>query len=434
MLFDLFGDILREKTVPKFSCRVEDKRIIDESYAPTVFEPDKSYFQIRLAEMFLHEKTVYGRGFVPLCVLLTDFIYAAAGREAQRQTFPFYASNQILGLDKYVGREYVELYDTKIMGPIPYLGDDVGLFVGLFRSQVSNLAASLFKFAENIVSAFDVTKFSSFLNIARPLSTGLADLLGLKEVEYLLGRRDDFSDKPKNVRQFREGYLVYINCPENDPAVKNLWVRDGRLVTGPDEKNLKPFRDFDFCLVHLEHLETRNDYRTFPFYKLWEEARSAIWDGKENIAESKMLELYKDLALSPDLTQTHRYNLILSFKTNFEQEKGSHHQTVTPVPPGETTRETIRGEGTLGPQARIQKLGYLAEKTGAPAQVVKSLLALDTHWDKLVVRPEKHVPLTEETLNKQLRVIASKSTIKNPDPLALADFLTVASLASAQGG
>lgn len=427
-IFELFENVLSEKTVPKFSCRVEDKRINDESYAPTVFEPDKSYFQIRLAEMFLQQKTVYGMGFVPLCVLLSDFIYAAGGREAQRQTFPFYASNQILGLDRYVGKEYVELYDTKIVGPIPYLGSDVGLFVGLFRSQVSNLAASLFRFAENIVSAFDVTKLSSFLDIARPLSTGLADLLGLKEVQYLLGRRDDFWDKPNDIRQFREGYLVYINCPEDDPAVKNIWVQDGRLVTGPDKNNLKPFRAFDFCLVHLDHLDTRNDYRTFPFYKLWVEAKCAIWDGKETIAESKMLELYKDLAISPDLTQTHRYDLIRLFKANFEQEKDIYFQTVNKTVTPSSPDRGIRGDRGLRPQSRIQKLGNIVERNKAPAQVVESLRDLNTHWDKLMSREPK-ADLTDEILNKQLSVIASEG--ESPDPLALADSLIVASLASA---
>jgi hypothetical protein len=425
-LFEIFGDVLKQKTVRKYSGRLDDQRVIETSYAPRVFEPDNSYFQIRLAEMFLHESTVYGVGFVPLCVLLSDFIYAAPGKEAQRQTFPFYAGNQILkGLDQYVGREYVELYDTKIVGPIPYIGDDVGLFVGLFRSEVSNLAASLFKFAENIVSAFDVTKLSSFLEIARPLSAGLADLLGLKEVKYLLGRRDDFFDKPNDVRQFREGYLVYINCPEDHEAVRNLWVRDGRLVTGPTKDILKPFRQFDFCLLRLERLDERNDYRTFPFYKSWNEAKGAIWGGKEALAESKILELYRELSLSPDLTQTHRYDLIRVFKANFEQEKDTYLQTITPSPP----RGATRGGGALSPQARIEKLGDVIERTGAPAQVVKSLRALNTHWNKLV-RKEGSAPLTDETLNKQLRVIASKG--KSPDPLALADSLTVASLASAQ--
>lgn len=426
MLFKLFGDILSKKTIPKFSCRLDDQRVIEENYAPTVFEPDNSYFQVRLAEMFLHESTVYGRGFVPLCVLLSDFIFAAAGKEAKRETFPFYASNQILGLDKYVGKEYVELYDTKIVGPVPYIGDDVGLFVGLFRSQVSNLAASLFKFAENIVSAFDVSKLSTFLDIARPLSTGLADLLGLKEVEYLLGRRDDFSDKPKDVRQFREGYLVYVNCPENHSAVKNLWVQDGRLFSGLDRENLESFRDFDFCLIHLKHLDTRNDYRTFPFYNLWEEAKGAIWEGKETIAEGKMLQLYRELAISPDLTRAHRYDLIRLFKVDFEQERDFYHQTVAPASPG----KVFKGGSKLTPRARIEKLGYYAEQTGAPAHVVKSLQDLNTHWDKLM-RKEGSEPLTDETLNRQLRAIASKEM--TPDPLALADSLTMASLASARG-
>ena len=426
-LFEIFGEVLKQKTVRKYSGRLDDQRVIEASYAPRVFESDKSYFQMRLAEMFLRESTVYGVGFVPLCVLLSDFIYAVPGKEAQRQTFPFYAGNQILkGLDQYVEKEYVELYDTKIVGPVPYIGGDVGLFVGLFRSEVSNLAASLFKFAENIVSAFDVTKLSSFLEIARPLSAGLADLLGLKEVKYLLGRRDDFFDKPNDVRQFREGYLVYINCPEDHEAVRNLWVRDGRLVTGPTKGLLEPFRQFDFCLLRLERLDARNDYRTFPFYKFWDEAKGAIWAGKEAFAESKILELYRELSLSPDLTQTHRYDLIRVFKANFEQEKDIYLQTVAPSPPMEAEPG---GRSPLSPQARIEQLGDVIERTGAPAQVVKSLRALNTHWNKLV-RKEGAAPLTDETLNRQLRAITSKG--KSPDPLALADSLAVASLASAQ--
>ncbi|MDD2903823.1 MAG: hypothetical protein PHU44_15460 [Syntrophales bacterium] len=428
MLFELFEKIFKKKTVRKFSDRLEDQRVDEAGYSPKVFEPDKSYFQIRLAEMFLRESTVYGMGYVPLCVLLSDFLYAEPGKETKRQTFPFYAGNQILkGLEQYVGKAYVELFDTKVVGPIPYIGADVGLFVGLFRSQVSNLAASLFKFAENIVSAFDVTKLSTFLEIARPLSAGLADILGLDEVDYILGQRNDFYDKPNDVRQFREGYLVYINCPEDHSAIKNLRVKDGRLVTGPDKTSVTPFRDFDFCLLRIECLETRNDYRTFPFFKLWDEARGAIWEGKEPIAESKILELYKELALSPDLTQTHRYDLIRVFKANFEQEKEIYNQTVTPSPVSKAIR---RGGTALSTRARIEKLGDIVERTGAPARVVKSLLALNTRWDKLK-RREAHAPLTDETLNNQLRAIAFKS--KSPDPLVLADSLIAASLASAQG-
>lgn len=428
MLFEFFGDILEKKFVPKYSCRMDDKRIVGKNYAPKVFKPDNSYFQIRLSEMFLRKKIAYGRGFIPLCVLLTDFLYAAAGKETHRQTFPFYASNQILGLNQWVGKEYVELYDTRVLGPVPYIGDDVGLFVGLFRSEVSNLAASLFKFAENIINAFDITRISTLLDIARPLSSGLADLLKLKEVEYLLGRRDDFSDTSKDDNQFRESYLVYVNCPENDPAAKDLWVQDGRLFTGPAKNKLKPFRDFDFCLIHIERLDTRNDYRTLPFYRLWQEAKGAIWEGNQNGAENKMLQLYRELAISPDLTKSHRYDLIRLFKVDFEQEKDFWLKTNSSSP---AVKIFKGGTQFLSPRARIEKLGYLVEEIAAPPQVVKGLKALNTHWNKII--PERSEDLTEKELNEQLNTIAARSKIKDPDPIALADSLIEASLAMSLG-
>lgn len=426
--------------VPKFYCRIPDDQVFEKDFTSQVLVRDKHYFEIRLSEMFLRDKREYWRGFVPLGVILSDFIF-----NRERQTFPFLVGNQILdGMQKYVEWEYVEYYNTRVAGPVPFMGDDVGLFVGLFRSEVSDLAANLFNLVQTMIGTFDLGQLAPYLSMALTLEGGLKKLLGMEEVEYRLGNRDVFTDgggAPENPQAFRNGYLAYINCPHDSLPREQLEVHDGHLFL-KEGGELKRFRQDDYCLIKVDIITERSDFVVLPFYRLWEEVVDKIWQEDLIAAKGKFNEFAQQMAKSPELTRGHRHHLIELFRAHYDEEIDSMRgkdRGDTPPPP------ITRGPSEiLSPEASLQQTAKRVEEVGSPKEkaAVKGLNKLSRNLPAipfLKERPQgfswKYDPQNREkseTINnlikEQLRTTSQISEIEEPDPQALADAIMVASL------
>ena len=425
----LLQNMVRERMRPRFYGRILDDHVLDEGFSSQVFEADEGYFEIRVSEMFLRDKREYWRGFIPFTVVLSEFIY-----NDKREVVPFFVGNQLLkSIERYIEGEHVEYRNTRVVGPVPYVGDDVSLFVGLFRAQVSDLSETLFGFLENIVTAFDITTLSTYLDIARPFTVGLAGLLGMKEIEPRICTRDVFNNKPDDFSQFKECYLAYINCPEDSIHPDKLWVKENRLFSGTDKEPTKPVRKHDYCLIKIDHLP-KISFTTLPFHKLWKEAYGSIHQGNYLAADRIKLSLIHQVAMSPDIITHHRHQLIQAYEANFQKAiethegSGRRHSSHTSA----VTRGN-RGGKDLSARAVIQKTAALAERVGFSKETRKGLLEISTNWDSIPYlkdRPEDF-ELNEETLNEQLNELEIISKIKNPDPKALADAISVAALSPA---
>jgi len=433
MALERFIDrLIRTPTKRRFYGQIPDSHVVDQGFSPQVFQPEKSYFQIILSEMFLRDRRQFWQRYIPLCIVLGGFNYGGT-----RQTIPFLVDNRLLqDVEQYVKDTQVEYYNTKVAGPTPYAGDTVSLFVGLFRIQADNLAQNLFNFVQTIVSTFDFAVLSTYLDIARPLTRGVEDLLGMKQVQFRLGARDVFTDRPNDSNQFREGYLVYINCPENNMSVDRLWVKDGRLHVGPDKESTERFAQADYCLIRIEQLAARTDYTNLPFQKLWDDAKKKIYEGNHVLAQAIFMELAQQLALSPDLTPDHRYELIRVYKANFEKEVALYQELHGFRGERVATVSRRGAEGILGPQESIMHSARLAHKAGFPENTVDALLELSNKWEQIkgweripeLEEGQQNVRLTNKILNKQLTALESTSTIKDRDPKALADVIRFTAL------
>ncbi|GAX60655.1 hypothetical protein SCALIN_C13_0170 [Candidatus Scalindua japonica] len=423
-LKEFFQNITSEQTKRKFYNRIPGDHV--EGFSPDEFVPNKSYFEIQLSEMFLRDKSEYWRDFIPLSIVVSDFIY-----DGRRHIIPFFVENQLLKeseVKRHTKGEYVEYLNTRVAGPIPYVGDNISLFVGLYRVKVNDLAENLFNFLQNIVKTFDNPMLSTYLRIAKPLGEGLPRLLGMKDVEFRLGTRDEFKDTQDDPHRFQEGYLVYINCPEDNIKLNNLWVKDGRLFYGEDKNTSKHFREYDYCLVRVVHRSERNDYQSFPCYRLWEKSLDMIYHGKLEEGDRLFLEFGNELAKSPDMTMTHRYNLIRAFKANYEKEldlikeighRGSGHNN---------TKVSRGSRGMLGPQDYIQKTSFLAKKNGVQNNIVNDICDISKNWNEIpeLANRTKDFKLTNTVLNKQLKALDTVGEIHEQDPIDLMNAITLA--------
>jgi hypothetical protein len=433
---DVWGFIQREQTVLKFYRRLPDEQILPAGYVSQPFQMNESYFEIRLAEMFLADRREYWVEHIPLGVVLSDFLY-----NRKRQPVPFLVGNQLLeSIDKYIKGQFVEYYNTRIAGPIPYMGDDVGLFLGLFRSPVKNHADTLFSFMETLVGVFDFGQLTPYLKIAQQVRAGFSNLLGIEGqgVEYRMGTRDVFVDPmfdPNDPKAFREGYLVYVNCPENALDPNTLRVKEDRLYV-QQNGSLERLSAHDYCLVQVKSLPFRNDYTTFPCYEYWLEAIKRLREGNIPSAESKLREFTIQLSLSPDVTEKHSSELIATFEGNFykEVEKVQARQGGLKQP------STRAGGGAMTASASLQKIAHTAEKFSREEEKPAVQVLWDVHqnWAQIPYLAEGPEDIDwgdqdkiNQLINDQLQAVSKVSTVSKPNPQALSEALMAAYLSPA---
>ena len=406
----------------KFFDWVPSGRIVEGNQEVRRFTPGSGYFQIRLAEMFLRDRRHYWYGYIPMTITVSDFIY-----DDDQISVPIYIGNNLLkSIEKYVENEYVEYYNTNIIGPVPYLGSDVAFFLGLFRIQVSDLSLKLFDFIESLISSFDLSQLSSYLKIAGSVRTGLSDLLGIKEVQMQIGSRVVFNDLPGDPSGMREGYLLYVNSPFNQVQMDRLWVENDRLFTGESKRKLAPYQEHDYCLVKIVCRAKRNDYGILGFSQLFKAAQAEIFKNNIPQADQIFLSLVQKVSISPDLTQDHRFKLVQLYTANYEKQIEYYRKS----------RRTRNAENRIvrGPRASldapdvIKNLAFIAHKHRISKEAERGLLDIGANLDRVVGKSSNKADLTDQDLNNQLDELTLISQVNESTPTELVKAISLAML------
>jgi hypothetical protein len=97
MALDRILEILKVRTGRKFYKRIADDHLDTGSESKPI-TANAAYFELRLPEMFLCNTSEFGRSFVPLVMMASEFNY-----DGHSQSLPFLSCNDILrDIDKYV--------------------------------------------------------------------------------------------------------------------------------------------------------------------------------------------------------------------------------------------------------------------------------------------------------------------------------------------
>lgn len=417
-----FFDAFKTRAKRKFYGRIPDENVLIDGYGSTTIGPDKGYFEIRVAEMFLSHKSEYGRNFVPFAVVASEFNY-----DGKRRTFPFFVDSELLkDVETYTKGNDINFRNTRVAGPVPYRGDDVGLFVGLYRVQVDDFARRLLGVLGEVVSTFDVTKLSNYVGVADVITDGLYSLFNFKELEYRTGDRDVFQDH--GARRFGEGYWAYVNCDESSLRPEQLWVDTDGLKQGSARNALDPLRDKDFCLVQIQHLAKRNDYTNLPFHTIWREAEDRINRGDTGEGHALFLSCCREVSSSPDLTPTHAELLIEAYMAEFTKRVKLFDKLNKLKPAQTPTAYRSAGGGALTPQQSIQKTVQLAHGAGVEEEVLKGLMNVSRHWAEIPHLESVETVISDETLSDQITMLERLGPRRVADPKGLANALAIASL------
>lgn len=421
MRLDDLLDHLKSPAQRKFHARIRDDHVLDKGYQVRLIAPNAAYFEIRLAEMFLSYRSEYGRSFVPLAVMASEFAYDGTSR-----SFPFFVGSDLLrDLDAYVKGEDVSFRNTKVVGPVPYTGGDVAVFVGLYRAQVDDFARKLLEVLGQLVGVFDVSKLSGYVDVAGKLADGLYSLLNFKQLEYRTGDRDVFQDH--GTKLFGAGYFAYVNCDETALRVDELWVQDGALKVGSTRESVQSLKDHDYCLVEVQGSDVRHDYTSLPFHEKWKQSRDRISKGDDALAHTLFVECCQQIANSPDLTPANAELLIQAYQANYAKDVAFYAKLRTPPSAQMATVYRDAAGGALEPQQSIMRTAQVALAAGVAEKTLQGLVDLSQNW-KGVPLDAGEAELTDALLDKQVATIGSFTKRRAPDPKGLANALAIASV------
>jgi len=419
---DLMKAVWQGPAVQKTYCRIPDDHVLVPGYTSRAFEQDQAYFSISLSEMFLADARRLWQGLAPLTVAVAEFQYAG-----QKQIVPFVVGKDLLAsIEPYLNGDNVEFRNTKILGPCPYTGGDVSLFVGLFQTAASSPATEFFSVLGEIAGAFDLTGLAGYLPAAKALSTGLGRLLGLSGTHLKVGTRDEFTAGEGGLSQFRDGFLAYVNCAKDELAAP-LWFKDGSLHSGSTADSTRSVTEYDHCVVRLEWRAERNDYTSLPFHRSWNTTRTLIWANETDKARSSFLDLVQQVAGSPDLTQRHRLGLLAAYRANFQAELETYRATTGDVLPTGANRSA--GE-TRSPKAAFTSDVLAVRDAGFGKDVETTILAVAKAFPAVSGMRSKGADLDDATLTAQMQAIGSSTA----DPREFAHALMAATFKAGARG
>jgi hypothetical protein len=333
MTFFTYVDrLIRQQSSPPAAFTIADDHLADgwEEGVERFLQPQESYFEIRLKQMYLQNQREYWREFHPFSTFVTGFVHGGKMRELPFVVGPERLREQAAAL----GGDAVEYRNLRLAGPFPYEGDDIQLFVALSRLKDSDWAVKALGLLETVAKAFDPSKVTQYLNIAAPLVKGIEGFLGMQDVELRMGMQQVYEQpigrsgvRPHTLRARHE---VLLNLPEHtlDAAVRQkFWVKEGRLFWGERAESARPYLEADFLLFEIRPVRERGDYTTFDFHTInWQDTLKALWDGSEEIARQKLRLTAAALVQCGDIVRPQRNALLVMYKRLFDEDLSRYQE------------------------------------------------------------------------------------------------------------
>jgi hypothetical protein len=324
-LKDIVESIQRRRTPIYPSFHIDNSRVLGEPTEAVRLVANRSYFEIRLSQMRLRDQREYFFEWIPLTSVMTEFLTTSGPH-----VIPFVIGPGMLKRAELVrDGDRIDFLNTRVAGPQPYVGGDIGLYVGLFRCQTTDWAKRALTLLEVVAKAVDPTRLSGLVNVAGPVVDGLEQFLGIDALEPRIGLQRAFvaphgdGSQDASSTVFRTGFDVALNLPGtalSDGERNSFWVRDGRLHYGKDQANLVEYGEADFVLLRTEVLATRSDYATFEFETgSWTKVREHLRDGNEGAARGAMKFLASSVLGCEDLIPEQRVSIIGMYKTRFDE-------------------------------------------------------------------------------------------------------------------
>lgn len=269
------------------------------------FTAGNHYLTVRVNELFLCRQRQWFVTSMPMVFAQTELTYGTGSISV-----PFVVGPALVGKSAQELPQGMLFQNTRVAGVYPYVGDRLSLTLVLHRVVRQNHAQQLLGLLNSLGAAFDVsTALAPYLRIAGVIEDGLETLLGLDGGPEL-GLHKEFDTNAGD--DFGPGYFVLLG--EELAASDKLWVRNHRLLAGPDEDHLVPVRDRDYALYSITQTPRRDDIESLPWFaSLWRRIVMQAGRGSKDGLDAAIADLQtlgQEIYLSPDLSKPQKRELI----------------------------------------------------------------------------------------------------------------------------
>jgi hypothetical protein len=281
-------------------------------------EPDKCYFKIILSQMFIGYKRRLWQKRMPVVHAFPKFLGGNGTKELPVVIGP----NKLLKDLDPNNLEKVIPINQIIVGPVPYFGNDVELVIALFASKTTNYAKEFFSLASSLSDLVPSMGIENALNFLKPMETGLASLLNLKEINLKIGLQDTFSSPTGGnevVNPFRSGYSCVIAKKEEDIDTENLWLTERGLRVGSGKGKL--LEKCDYFVFKIEKVPHRDWDGIKPLQDLWNDVLKMLETRNNDAIEKKFMEFSVALLLNSDLIQEDAEKAHKECRKNLDHKK-----------------------------------------------------------------------------------------------------------------
>jgi outer membrane lipoprotein SlyB len=281
------------------------------------FEPEKSYFSVRIVEMRLAEAGRYFTEFVPMCSCFVRFTYGRAER-----TVPFVLNSETVskGLGTNVPRNSVSkvtFSNIYILRNVPVKADNAVMYAALCRFKDAGFARGLLNLLSDAAAVVGGPVIGAAVKTGVDLTNRLGALLGADDVDTRFGI---LTGNALNT----SGYRVCAGTPSSTLSVGELAMHEGHLIRREPGQPDASMDDIDYLVIGLEYRATLMDENfgqisILPFHARWEEVRTKLLRNDKGGAGDALRELLVEVAASPDVTEAGRLALITSYQGEFEK-------------------------------------------------------------------------------------------------------------------
>lgn len=236
--------------------RLADDHVVTSSGATSgsTLEADRCYFSVRLAEVFLHDRSTWWQTYVPSIWTSTSFGYAGAQQDVPYLVGPHLLSGNDLGVPEGM------LYRNEMVAGLhPFRGGTLTFSAVLNRVTAKDRAQDVLSLVETTTSAFDVaTQLVPYVGLAKSLTKGLELLLDMGS-KPLIGVRDSVAGVGGGV--VRSGWYALVDRPTKGQPLQRerLWATDDGLLAGETPDSAGPVRDRNYLLYSIDMTPRRDD-------------------------------------------------------------------------------------------------------------------------------------------------------------------------------
>jgi len=252
-LFDFIEKLLRDRNRQMAWGRVPDGHVIG-AKVEEKFVPNDDYVNVRMGSMFL----AYSRELWLQLSPLMHSTVSMTGLRAVREESAVIGPPQFGDLAVAPAKSSV-IVNQRLAGPAVWRGGDLKIAAGLFAVPKDQAASALMATLGQL-AGLGIPGLKQGLEIANIVREGVEGLIGLSGTKPMLAVKVSLPEASEP----RPCWLAGVAAPAGTVNFDQLWVKEGRLFSGPSAAQLRPFEDYNYVLLAVERGLPRQDWRGLP--------------------------------------------------------------------------------------------------------------------------------------------------------------------------